>query len=103
MVLSPLTSKQHQRAQQKKFHDPSPEQWKQLWEVPVMQAAPYIRCTPAQLSSTLPLPAAAPALALVEATRAPSVSSFLALGKFIFFIFNIFYKRFDCQRNTVSV
>lgn len=87
MVLCPLTSKHHQRAQQQKFHDPGPEQWKQLWKVPFMQAAPYIRCTPAQLSSTLPLPAAAPALALVEATRAPSVSSFLALGKFSFFYF----------------
>ena len=88
-VVSPLTSKDQQCAEQGEAHDRSTEQWRQRLEVPCEPAAPYIRwALLAELAPTLP------ASALPEVTHALCVSSFLAMRSFIISVFNIFKKCF---------
>lgn len=88
-MVSPLTSKDQQCAEQGEAHDRSTEQWRQRLEVPCEPAAPYIRW--ALLAELAP---ALPASALPEVTHALCVSSFLAMRSFIISVFNIFKKCF---------
>ena len=84
-MLSPLTSKDQQHAEQGEAHDPSTEQWRQRLEGPLRASSPLNQMAlPAELTPALS------ASALPEVTQALCVSSFLAMQIFIIPVFNGF-------------